>query len=97
MGTQISIHQISRNIWNPLYGMLCQTFLLDCDQELEATDLFMDLFIDTNIFPYFGAKIKKKKPISSSASEGGWGKKFEFKFCSKFSFFIFRKSQKVLV
>ena len=31
----------------------------------------------------------------STPFEGGWGKKIQFKICSKFSFFIFRKIQKV--
>ena len=30
-------------------------------------------------------------------SEGGWGKNFKFKFCPKFSFLIFRKSQEVSI
>ena len=42
-------------------------------------------------------QFKKKNIFLVPPSKGGWGKNFKFKFCLKFSFLIFRKSQEVSI
>ena len=68
--------------------------------EIEGSNFgFSPLFVcSTNAILQlrFNDEFKKKKKISTP-SEGGWGKNFKSKFCPKFSFLMFRKSQEVSI